>query len=197
MIRADLRTKRFLPRASNGNILLRRRLKQIVYLSTWKYCRAFPGQIASFRSLVKTVLISFRPSLVRYSTPCHTEGVQSWCKRTVHSGYRTFQNAQIIFREQITWRSPIDFSILEKPWIFGYIHCGKLKQICIIHSLCNQPFAINLALIANVRHNPRIISSKKIMQTNNHLDRNNPTAQAIFLIIKISSIILITIRDII
>lgn len=34
-----------------------------------------------------------------------------------------------------------------------------------------------------MRHNPGIISSKKIMETNNHLERNNPTAQAIFLII--------------
>lgn len=48
-----------------------------------------------------------------------------------------------------------------------------------------------------MRYNPGIISSKKIMETNNHLDRNNPTAQAIFLIIKTLSIILITIRDII
>lgn len=53
--------------ASNGNILSRRRLKQIVYLSTWKYCRPFPGQIASFWPLVKTVSISFRSNLVRYS----------------------------------------------------------------------------------------------------------------------------------
>lgn len=158
MIGADLRTKRFLPRANNGNILPRCRPKQIVYLSTWKYCRAFPGQIASFRPLVKTVSISFRPSLARDTQPLVIREAYG----QFHSSYRVFQNAQIIFRERIVRLKLRSRFFHPRETIDFWIKLYRGKQICIMRSLCNQPFAINLALIANVRHNPGIISSKKL-----------------------------------
>lgn len=112
MIGADLRTKRFLPRASNGNVLPRCRLKQIVYLSTWKYCCAFPGQIASFRLLVKIVSISFDRTF-RRDTQSFVIGK---AYSQFHSTWRLCSKtrANNISRTNCT----IDFSTLEKPLIF-------------------------------------------------------------------------------
>lgn len=50
----------------------------------------------------------------------------------------------------------------------------KLKPcVYVMNLLRNQLFAINVPLITCMRHNSGIILSKKMMETDNHLERND------------------------
>lgn len=71
-------------------------------------------------------------------------------------------------------------------------HIFSITDLLCIHNIHDN---INLPLIteSQTRQSSGIISSKKIMETDNHLDQNNTTAIAIFLIIVISIIIIIII----